>query len=335
MKKIISMLAALAMIATMITSVASAAATFTPTVTSTVTGKVSAEDFYSVFEEAIPTGYTPYAIKVDLSNLGTYSMTKSANKWTGTAMNVFEYNFTFSDADLAKINTDYTCIAGGELTSAQAGFQGNVGCATTGALDGPTAVHLAGEIENALTIWLLVEDGEQITANLSVACEITEYNKNTAGDSVTGVATLSPAKLTIGGATGLPESGTTVVSETTLDSSATQAIDNVTTYPATVGSAKILKNYAIDKVTFAPAKGSLGKYYLKATDDKGNTKVWKMFTADSKPDATDETHDGFTDHAGGKIETQIKNGEITEASFYIMIRSANHKIAKYEVYTAE
>jgi hypothetical protein len=199
MKKLISLLAAVAMVSTLFVSVVKA--DFAPTVSAVVGEKVTNADFHDYMDEDIPDGYDVYPVAVSFSDLGDLTCSIKAKKHTGRKLQGFGVGFTFSD--ISKVDTDYTMVYDDTVGVDSSGFDGSTFNVIKNAGSAPVAypttagtIADADGIEDAFIVWVVIESGADVTAALSSNINVVNYAADVYGEEEqTNSATVSPASI--------------------------------------------------------------------------------------------------------------------------------------------
>ncbi|MDD6215045.1 MAG: hypothetical protein PUB42_07685, partial [Firmicutes bacterium] len=109
MKKIISLIAAVAMMSTMF--VATASAEVANATLKIVPTKLTDAEFVEIMAESIPDGYEAYTLDVSVAGLGELSVTNTGTAkrpvYSGRRINNFNLELDFDK--LENVNTAYTC----------------------------------------------------------------------------------------------------------------------------------------------------------------------------------------------------------------------------------
>ena len=200
MKKLISLLATVAMVSTLFVSVVKA--DFEPTV---VTGKakMTNDEFVDLIGEDIPDGYDAYLVTVSFADLGDLNCEIKTKKHSGRKLQGFGYSMTFDDID--NVETDYVLsvdnVFGVDLSE---GFDGskfttifNAGSASAAYPTTAGTISNADGIEDAVTLVVVVKNDATVTATLATNLNVITYAANTPGtEEPVNEATMSPASLT-------------------------------------------------------------------------------------------------------------------------------------------
>jgi len=204
MKKLISLLATVAMVSTLFVSVVKA--DFAPTVISEKE-QLTNDAFKDLLDEDIPEGYDAYLVTVSFANLGDLDCTIKTKKHSGRKLQGFGYALTFDDID--NVETDYVLsvdnVFGVDLSE---GFDGNTfttifnaGSASAAYPTSAGTISNAEGIEDAVTLLVVVKSDATVVATLNTNMKMVTYSSNTPGEEEsTNYATMSPTSLTFAAA---------------------------------------------------------------------------------------------------------------------------------------
>lgn len=329
MKKLISLLATVAMVSSLFVSVVKA--DFAPVV-STASEKLSNSDFNDLIGEDIPAGYDAYLVTVSFSNLGDLDCTIKTKKHTGRKLQGFGYQMTFDDID--NVETDYVLsvdnIFGVDLSE---GFVGNkftsifnAGSAAAAYPTTASEISNAEGLPDAAMFVVTVKNDATVVVTLDTNVNVVNYNANVYGEEEkTNHATMSPASLTFAPAgpskvdvTSVTISGdksATVGESVTLSATVEP---NEATYPEVTWS-KVSGVGSIDASTGVVTSDTAGDIVVKATADGVDSANYTVTFAAAdvviNPDentvgAVDETTTGkeFKDLQGKDVTLTKKYG---------------------------
>lgn len=203
-KKIISLLASLAMISSMFVAFATGASAAAAPVFTTSVEKVDADTYAEWTGGDLAAGYEGYMVQVDLSGLEEMKVVKSGTRFNGRRVSIFTYQLTFdSVADLDTVNT--FCVDG--AMTAGDGFDGKTYTmpfsGDAGSAYPAAAATIAGDIENAVSVMVTIKEGKEVNAAVTGNLKINTYNAGSVTASEEFEAwdlTFTPAAIKIGNA---------------------------------------------------------------------------------------------------------------------------------------
>ena len=202
MKKIISLLATVAMVSTLFVSVVKA--DVQPTITTTKTS-LDNDAFKALTKNNIPTGYNAYLLTVDFSNLGDLNCELSVfEEHSGRKLQGVSYTMTFNS--LENVNTTWTRTLTNKFNGAtlSKGYDGNsyrvnfsAGSASDAYPSDEQTISNAS-IADALKFLVVTADGSTVTATLSATMNFVTYEEDVTGteepkNSLAGTITMTPA----------------------------------------------------------------------------------------------------------------------------------------------
>lgn len=306
MKKIISLLATVAMISTLFVSVVKA--DFQPTVT-TEKETLNNDDFKALTRKDIPDGYDAFLLTIGFSNLGDLNCELSVfGEHSGRKLQGFGYSMTFDS--LEHVNTTWTRTMTSKFNGVNLskGFDGNTynvifNAGSAGdAYPNEEANISNASISEVLKFLVVVEKGETVTATLNTNMNIVTYSDDVYGEEeATNFATMTPASVQFAAAAPVDPTPTPVYTDSSID--VKKPVNGTTGLTDLQGKdVTLTANYGIAKFSKA-IDTAANDYFVVATDSND---VEKVFDVDF-----------------GAKGVEISNASTT---FFAIVKSADHII---------
>lgn len=313
MKKIISIVSAIAMVATMATSFVSVSAgsedEFVGSIatTSAVATKLTASQFEEIAEEDLAAGMVPYKVEFSLGSIGDLTCTRKQGKYSGRKLVSAQLVIPSLKAN-DKVNADYVWLTENAFNSVVTeGFKENdytlayAAAAVSGAYPLETVSSAVRTVDGVYTVLMTLNTEKTVTIDYEMRAGVNTYTSSTitGGENEAYIAT-----------------GTITFGEA-----------------ATLDKVKI----ADDAVRNMKVGGDNITLEAKAynTDEAENTAAKITWSSDTPAVATvDATTGVVTAVAEGTavITATAKDGEITKtASVTVNVAKADPKLAKIEV----
>lgn len=318
MKKIISIVSAIAMVATMATSFVSVSAGsedgFVGSIatTSAVATKLTASQFKEIAEEDLAPGMVPYKVEFSLGSIGDLTCTKKQGKYSGRKLVSAQLVIPSLKAN-DKVNADYVWLTENAFNGiVTEGFKENdytlayAAAAVGGAYPLETVTSAVTAVDGVYTVLMTLNTEETVTIDYEMRAGVNTYTSNavTGGENEAYKAT---GTITFG-----------EVAKATLDK---VEIAGEATRDMKVGG---------DTITLSAT--------AKNTDDTANTTAKITWSSDASTIASVDENGVVTAVAEGTavITATAKDGDITKtASVTVNVAKADPKLTTIEVSGAD